>query len=50
MLSSGGWAVLIIGGAIIAEAAWVEARERWHRRHAARRGRAPGGRVGVPWL
>jgi hypothetical protein len=39
MLSSGGWAVLIIGGAMVVEAFWIEARERWHRREAARRGR-----------
>ena len=47
MLSSGGWAVLIIGGAIVVQALWLELRERWHRREAARRGRALAGRFGA---
>jgi hypothetical protein len=47
MLSSGGWAVLIVGGSIVGQALWLEIRERWHRREAARRGRALAGRLGV---
>jgi hypothetical protein len=49
MLSSGGWAVVIIGGAIVVEVLWSEARERWHRREAVRRGRKPTARYGIPW-
>ena len=40
MLSSGGWAVLIIGGAIIVEAVWVETRDRWARQRPISRQRA----------
>jgi hypothetical protein len=49
MLSSGGWAVLIIGGAIIVEALWSEARERWHRQQAVKRGRTLTAKYGLPW-
>ncbi len=49
-MSSVGWAILLVGGVLSADVAWVEYRERRARRSARKRGRTLTEKYRVSWL
>ncbi|HEX7969803.1 MAG TPA: hypothetical protein VF502_16385 [Stellaceae bacterium] len=50
VMSSLGWAILLVGLALSADVAWTEYREWRSRRDAARRGRTLTTKFGLPWI
>jgi hypothetical protein len=50
VMSSLGWAILLVGVALSADVAWAEYREWRARRQAMKRGRTLTTKFGVPWV
>ena len=50
VMSSLGWAILVVGVALSADVAWAEYREWRARRQAMKRGRTLTTKFGVPWV
>ena len=50
VMSSLGWAILVVGLALSADVAWAEYREWRARRQAMKRGRTLTTKFGVPWV
>jgi hypothetical protein len=50
VMSSLGWAILVVGLALSADVAWAEYREWRARREAMKRGRTLTTKFGVPWV
>jgi len=43
------WAITLVGGALVGEAAWAELRDSQSRRRVVKRGRALTLKYGLPW-
>jgi hypothetical protein len=50
IMSSLGWAILLVGLALSADVAWAEYREWRARREAMKRGRTLTTKFGLPWV
>ncbi len=50
IMSSLGWAILLVGLALSADVAWAEFRDWRARQEAIRRGRTLTSKFGMPWL